>query len=304
MKKFKKLFSAVLVVVMILCVNATTRMQVVSAADTSITGNNTMTTAYNFGRWQSITSTIKTAILEKEQTEAWFKFTVAANEHIYIRCASGAEYVGMNAVVQDGLGNEVSTIQKNPDHLIGKKYTAGLYLDCDNTSSTTQTYYVLVRRGTYDSSKGIYFSLTAENRIKTGQATFPFSGSATNSGNKALGLSGVNSTELMLNLTNSTQIPKDAIVTRVTTTGVQSPSQGNVHHLIKVKNEGNWYTSTVAGNDWGTYAIDVADEIMAKQTWYFKYNVLSPTKSTMSKVNLTLAWQYDVNNTNYVSFIN
>ncbi|MFA9466592.1 MAG: hypothetical protein ACERKN_20200 [Velocimicrobium sp.] len=304
MKKLKKLLSVVLVLVMIFGVNATTRMQEVSAAGTTIIGNNTMTTAYNFGRWQLISSTTKIAVLEKEETEAWFKFTVAANEHIFIRCSSDAEYVGMNAVVKDGLGNSVSTIQKNPEHLIGKINMAGLYLDCDNTSSTTQTYYVLVQRGTYDVSKGIYFYLAAENRIKTGQATFSFSGSATNSGNKSLSLAGINSTELMLNLTNSTQIPKEATVTRVTTTGVQSPSQGNVHHLVKAKDKDNWYTSTVASNDWGTYAVNVADEIMAKQIWYFKYNVLSPTKSTMSKIKLILEWQYDVNNTKYASFIN
>jgi hypothetical protein len=209
----------------------------------------------------------------------------------------------MNAVIQDGLGNEVCATQKNPEHLIGKKYLTGLYLNCDNTSSKMQTYYLLVDRGSYDGSKAIYFSLTSYNRIKDGRGTFSFTGTAVNNGNKGLSYSGVNSTQLSLNLTNETKIPRNAIVKSVSTAGRQSPVQGNVHHMI-MPLEGDWYTSRVASDNSGIYLMDVSDNIKAKQIWYFKYNAKATGRSTMSKVSLRLEWQYDLADTNYETIIN
>lgn len=73
-------------------------------------------------------------------------------------------------------------------------------------------------------------------RIRKGNGTFNFSGTARNSGNLLLSqeliIAGTDSTILSRNLTNDTSIPPNAIVSSVRTKGTQSPSQGNVRHKV------------------------------------------------------------------------
>ena len=45
-------------------------------------------------------------------------------------------------------------------------------------------------------------------------------------------MSGVDSSVILVNLTNDTKIANKAIVTGISSSGTQSPSQGNVHHMI------------------------------------------------------------------------
>jgi hypothetical protein len=149
----------------------------------------------------------------------------------------------------------------------------------------------------------IYFSLSFYNRIHTGSGTFSFSGTATNPGNKSLSTSGIDSSELRLDLTNSTLIPDNAIVTSITTSAVQSPSQGNVHHKLMPQNENIWYTSIVSSATSGSYNISLSNDIAAKQIWRFKYNAMATAASTMSSVKLRVNWQYDMHDTNYKIFI-
>ena len=106
-----------------------------------------------------------------------------------------------------------------------------------------------------------------------------------------------------MNLTNNSSIPDGAIVTRVSTSGTQSPKQGNVHHMIRPASSSIWYTSTYASNSSGSYNIDIDDNFSAKQTWRFKYNALATAKSTMKSVKITLSWQYDMNLTDYQIFL-
>ena len=58
-------------------------------------------------------------------------------------------------------------------------------------------------------------------------------------------MSGVDSSVILVNLTNDTKIANKAIVTGISSSGTQSPSQGNVHHMIMPASNGNWYISTV-----------------------------------------------------------
>jgi len=169
---------------------------------------------------------------------------------------------------------------------------------CDNLTSSSQTYYIHVNRGTCEGT--MYFSLSMNERIKTGRGVFSFSGTASNPGNSSISLSGVDSSVLTLNLANNTTIPPEAIVTSVNTSGTQSPSQGNVHHMVLPATESStWYTSTVASASSGHYNIDVSDGFQAAQRWQFKYNALATAKSTMKNVKITLEWEYDIANTGY-----
>ncbi|HHX62789.1 MAG TPA: hypothetical protein GX707_19070 [Epulopiscium sp.] len=268
----------------------------------AISGNNTMETAYNCGSWGSMNSLLA-SVLDKDESQSWFKVTVAAGERIYVRTPSDEDYVGMSVQVKNSAGINHSDRARNPGDLIYPTIvTPALYVDINNDSSSTKTYYVVVDRGDIF-EEGMYFSLTAGNRIRSGHGTFSFSGRASNPGNSSMNLNGVDSTVISLNLTNNVNIPDGAIVTSVNTSGVQSPNQGNVLHMINPSSTPTWYTSRVSSATSGMYHIDVDDGFFAKQAWNFKYNAKSIAKSTMSNVQLKFNWQYDMNRTKYQIFI-
>lgn len=203
-------------------------------------------------------------------------------------------------------------MRNSSNRILDEKYSPDDVLDmdtvipfmavaCDNLTSSSQTYYIHVNRGTCEGT--MYFSLSMNERIKTGRGVFSFSGTASNPGNSSISLSGEDSSVLTLNLANNTTIPPEAIVTSVNTSGTQSPSQGNVHHMVLPATESStWYTSTVASASSGHYNIDVSDGFQAAQRWQFKYNALATAKSTMKNVKITLEWEYDIANTGYKSY--
>ena len=80
-KKFKRFVG--LMAVIALCFGMLNINAIEAQAATSITGNNTRSTAYNYGRWSSINSNYATIILESGQTESWLEFTLSPGEHIY-----------------------------------------------------------------------------------------------------------------------------------------------------------------------------------------------------------------------------
>ncbi len=147
----------------------------------------------------------------------------------------------------------------------GIKFVA---FNIDNTTSSSQTYYLHLLR--HETSTGVfYFGLTMYERIRKGNGTFNFSGTARNSGNPAtssgFNYAGNDSSILSINRTNNTSIPPNAIIASITTSGTQSPNQGNVRHKIMPMSEGIWYESTVASSSGGDYGISADDLIPAKQ---------------------------------------
>lgn len=210
----------------------------------------------------------------------------------------------MKIKAKNGLGINEGDERKNPDNLIDStSLTPALYVDIDNTSNSTKTYYVLVERG--DTFEGnMYFSLSAENRIRKGSATFSFSETASNPGNNPFNPKGAESNIVNINLTNSTAIPDKAKVTKVSTSSTQSPSQGNVRHMVKPGNSSIWYTSNVSSATSGHYNVKLEDDFNAKQIWSFKYNAMASASSTMKNIKTTLSWEYDMKNTEYKVFLN
>ena len=305
MKNFVKRFVGILATLAIcICMFVGNAVDVHAATTSTITGNNTMSTAYNYGRWLSINSNYSTVVLEAGQTESWLKFTLSSDEHIYLRASYDDEYAGEWFEIQDGVGNTIGEPQMTPDNVYNADtVTPDIYLDCDNTSTSTRTYYLVLHRGTVDIDTSIYFSVSAYDRIKTSSTTVAFSGTASNAGNSGISLDGVNSSIITLNLTNNTTLPNNAIVTEITSSGTQSPSQGNVHHMIMPESNGNWYTSTVSSATSGYYNIDIDDNIPVKQLWSFRYNAMATAKSTMRNVKLTIDFRYDLHDIDYETYI-
>ena len=258
-------------------------------------GYTTRATAYNWGTYSQY-NTI-TGILPEEEDDFWVQVSVPGNSRIYARCSYDTSYDGMFLTMRNSNGGLLDICTSDDAYGLDT-VTPFLAVNCDNTTSSARTFYIHVSRGTHTGT--MYFSLSMNNRIKTGHATFSFSGTASNTGNTSMSLSGVDSSELTLNLTNNTTIPPHAIVTSVSTSGTQSPSQGNVHHMIRI--DGTWYTSTYASATSGNYNIDTNDNIEAKQQWRFKYNALATAKSTMKNVKLTLNWEYDISLTEYTAY--
>ncbi len=260
-------------------------------------GHTTRATAYNWGAYSNGKSVMAT--LPAGEDVLWVSFTVPSNSRIYVRCSYDNEYEEMILATANATGNflDLSDTVINPNSLI-----PFLASDINNTVASTQTFYAVVFRP--DGFSGdMIISLTLYDRIKTGNGTFNFSGSASNPGNASMSTTGVESGVLSLNLSNNTSIPPNAIVTSVSTTGTQSPNQGNVRHMIAPTNPANiWFTSIVSSSTSGTYNIDISNALPARQTWQFKYNALATAKSTMSNVKLTLKWEYDIAETNYATY--
>lgn len=289
-----------LVLTMVICFGIVGMNGQEAHAATTITGNHSKNTAYNYGSWSSINSTYSTILLESGQEESWLQFQLNAGEHIYIRSSYDDPYAGEWFEIRDGSGNTVGVPQFKPGDVYNPDTVVpDVYLDCDNNSTSTKTYYLVLHRNTVPSDVNIYFSLTAYNRLRTKTTTFAVSGSASNPGNAPFNVNGVNSSIITLNLNNNNKIPPSAIVTSIKTKGTQSPKQGNVHHMIMPGNTGSWYTSTVSSADSGSFAIKLEDNVLGKQQWSFRYNALASAKSTMSSVQITMNFQYDLHDTNY-----
>lgn len=297
MKGIKKILSMVLAIVCIIGLFPTAKVE--ASIVTVNGGYTTRANAYSWGTY-STTNTI-TVVLPETEEDFWVKFTLPKEKCVYARCSYNAENEGMYLEMRNS-SNRILDEKYSPDDVLDMDTVIPfMAVACDNLTSSSQTYYIHVNRGTCEGT--MYFSLSMNERIKTGRGVFSFSGTASNPGNSSISLSGVDSSVLTLNLANNTTIPPEAIVTSVNTSGTQSPSQGNVHHMVLPATESStWYTSTVASASSGHYNIDVSDGFQAAQRWQFKYNALATAKSTMKNVKITLEWEYDIANTGYKSY--
>lgn len=254
MKGIKKILSMVLAIVCIIGLFPTAKVE--ASIVTVNGGYTTRANAYSWGTY-STTNTI-TVVLPETEEDFWVKFTLPKEKRVYARCSYNAENEGMYLEMRNS-SNRILDEKYSPDDVLDMDTVIPfMAVACDNLTSSSQTYYIHVNRGTCEGT--MYFSLSMNERIKTGRGVFSFSGTASNPGNSSISLSGVDSSVLTLNLTNNTAIPPEAIVTSVNTSGTQSPSQGNVHHMVLPATESStWYTSTVTSASSGHYNIDVSD---------------------------------------------
>lgn len=271
------------------------------SAETVSGGHETRETAYLWGVYSD--NKDLSVSLPVDEQELWIQFTVPSNERIYARCGYYSWNEGMTVSITNANGIPIpDAVANTPDDVLNLgEVGAFIALPCNNTTTSTATYYILIQRNA--NTNLINFSISLRNRIKSGRGTFDFIGTASNPGNTSLTSAGADSTELSLDLTDNTEIPPLAVVTSVSTSGRQSPSQGNVHQMVQAATSGSaWFTSTHTSATSGDYTISETNGFPAAQEWRFKYNAQATARSTMSNVTITLKWNYDLRNTNYETY--
>ncbi|MER0142300.1 hypothetical protein AAZR19_06500 [Bacillus sp. Je.9.29.b] len=255
------------------------------SAEAAITGNNSPNTASLMGYWKNSRS--DTTILPEGENEAYYQFTINKGERVYVRSSYNKQYTGMKIEVYNSKSSDERSRVINPDSI-----TPFIFANTDEVTSTSETYFVKVTRGTYTGN--MYFTVSIQDRIKSGNSTFNFTGTATNLGNTSLNFLGVDSSIITMDLTNNSSIPKNAIVKSISTTSTQSPNQGNVTHKLMADENKIWNESVFSSATSGSYRISLEDQLRVAQKWSFKYNAKATARSTMSNVKADIRYEYDV----------
>ncbi|AXI00553.1 hypothetical protein DV702_12975 [Sporosarcina sp. PTS2304] len=256
-----------------------------SAEAAAITGNNSPGTANVMGYWKY--STPNTTILPEGEYEAYYKFTINKGERVYVRGSYDKQYTGMKIEVYAPGFSDIGTRVINPSSL-----TPFIFAKTGDVTSTTETYYVKVSRGTYTGD--MYFTVSIQDRIKSGSGSFNFTGTATNTGNTSLNPAGVDSSVITMDLTGNNTIPKGAIVKSIKTASTQTPNQGIVTHKLMSNQNNVWNTATAVSATSGSYDISLQNQFLVAKKWSFKYNAKASGKSTMTKVSADIRYEYDV----------
>ncbi|WP_144471585.1 hypothetical protein [Bacillus safensis] len=256
-----------------------------NSAEAAITGNNSPNTASSMGYWKNSRS--DTTILPEGENEAYYQFTINKGERVYVRSSYNKQYTGMKIEVYNSKNSRTGSEVINPDTI-----TPFIFANTGEVTSTSETYFVKVTRGTYTGN--MYFTVSIQDRIKSGNGTFNFTGTATNLGNSSLNLAGVDSSVITMDLTNHSAIPKRAVVKSITTTSTQTPNQGNVTHKLMADENKIWNESIFSSATSGSYSISLEDQLKVAQKWSFKYNAKATARSTMSNVKADIRYEYDV----------
>ncbi len=252
-----------------------------------ITDNHSMSTAAYLGYWK-YNPYSDTTKLEAGENVAYYKFTAQKDEKLYVQSTYRDNYEGMIIEVLDESGHQ---LDKNTGVTKGD-YSSFIFANADATK-TSQTFYVRVTRGSY--SGDMYFTLSFNNRIKSGSKTFTFSGTASNTGNRNYyNRSGQDSSVLTLDLRNEQNVPHEATVKRVTTSSSQFPNQGNTVHLLMTNQDSVWHKALANSATSGIFDISLDNQYLVANKWNFKYNTLASASSTMSRVSIKFDYEYDV----------
>ncbi|PRO39781.1 hypothetical protein [Bacillus sp. LLTC93] len=254
-----------------------------NSAEAAITGNNSPNTAISMGYWKNSRS--DTTILPEGENEAYYQFTINKGERVYVRSSYNKQYTGMKIEVYNSKSSKPGSRVINPDSV-----TPFIFANTGDVTSTSETYFVKVTRGTYT---GKYFTVSIQDRIKSGNGTFNFTGSATNL-NTSLNFLGVDSSVITMDLTSNSSIPINAIVKSISTTSTQSPNQGNVTHKLMADENKIWNESVFSSATSGSYRISLEDQLKVAQKWSSKYNAKATARSTMSNVKADIRYEYDV----------
>ncbi|MFS0656494.1 hypothetical protein [Bacillus sp. 179-C3.3 HS] len=256
-----------------------------NSAEAAITGNNSPNTASSMGYWKY--SRPDTTILPEGENEAYYQFTINRGERVYVRSSYNKQYMGMKIEVYNSKSNKPGSRVINPDSI-----TPFIFANTGDVTSASETYFVKVTRGTYTGD--MYFTVSIEDRIKSGNGKFNFTGTATNFGNTSLKLTGVDSSVITMDLTNNSSIPKNAIVKSISTNSTQTPNQGGVTHNLMASQNNVWYQSLYSSATKGSYRISLENQLKVAQKWSFMYNAKATAKSTMRNVSADISYEYDV----------
>jgi hypothetical protein len=289
-KNVQRILSLLLLVILIVAaipVTANAALIDVDALETSLSNPHIM------GSWN--TSNSYAIIFPAACTDAYFAFTAQAGDLVGVFLSvktSPTLTSGTTLTLRASNG----TIMDSSNVIVHPPDTTVLNYNVVRGDITANgTYYIHIEKSE-NLGKQTSVSVSFKSRIASGSGTFSFSpSSVTNPGNSGLSLTGVDSAVTSVNLTNNTAIPDGSIIKTVKTTGTQSPSQGNVYHMVKPASSTAWYTAVVSSATTGMFTglFSVNDSIPAKLQWQFKYHVSATAASTMSSIKLVLTYQYD-----------
>lgn len=255
------------------------------SVEAAITGNNSSGTAHQMGYWKY--GSTDTTILPEGKNDAYYQFTVRKGERVYVTSSYQNQYSGMQIEVNNLLSSDTGTNVINPNSI-----SPFIFAKTADVSSTSETVYVKVSRGTYTGN--MYFTVSIKDRIKSGSGKFSFTGTAKNTGNTSLSFAGVDSSVITMDLTNTSTIPDGAVVKSISTSSTQRPSQGNVTHKLMSNQNSVWNTAVVNSATSGSYNISLQDQLLVKKKWSFKYNAKATAKSTMTNVSANINYEYDL----------
>lgn len=260
----------------------------------------TMQTAFDFGNWEN-SYTKRPEVIPRGQQQAYYKFTIDSDDKAYAsllftQVGSGTliEFLNNNGETMEYgyTGGSVATdipvqglIQKSNSSLLN------LVVNIDSDQTNSVGYIRVTKADPLDISSGGTPSIN--DRIRSGYHTFRFSGTAKNSGNSI-------STVLSLDLTNSPYIPSHAIVDRISTDSSISYNVGGVHHQLNPGGFG-WVQSSSTSAESGNFDFSSVS-IRADQPWQFRYAQTALKSTSMSSVEMSIYWDYDIQYTNYEMF--
>lgn len=270
-----------------------------SAEDKSVYSS--LSTAYDFGDWEYAYSK-KPEVVPNGQRTAYYKFSLAPEDKVYANLLLTSLDDGSIIMFLDDKGDPIdygfSGSTSTPDTPVKGKIKYGnnglskLVVNINGTQTNGVAYLQVTKVNPKSISSG--GSPFIHTRIHKGYGTFTFSGTASNSGNSI-------SSVISLDLTNNSSIPPHAIVDSIDTASSISYSVGGVHHQINPGGLG-WLTSAYTSAENGTFKIGTQYNIQAKQPWQFRYTQIALKSTKMSRVKMTIDWEYDIRYTNYELF--
>lgn len=151
MKGIKKILSMVLAIVCIIGLFPTAKVE--ASIVTVNGGYTTRANAYSWGTY-STTNTI-TVVLPETEEDFWVKFTLPKEKRVYARCSYNAENEGMYLEMRNS-SNRILDEKYSPDDVLDMDTVIPfMAVACDNLTSSSQTYYIHVNRGTCEGT--MYF---------------------------------------------------------------------------------------------------------------------------------------------------
>ena len=262
----------------------------------------TISGAYDFGNWKNSYSRVPDVVPVGQGT-AYYKFSIAPEDRVYANILLTSNDDGTVVFFLNDKGEPIdygfSGSAAMPDTPARGKIKYGNYglsklvVNINVTQTNGVAYLQVIKVNPKSLSSGGIPSI--DTRIHKGHGTFSFSGTARNSGNST-------SSAISLDLTNNSNIPPRAIVDEINTTSDISYSVGGVHHQINPGGRG-WLTSIYTSAEDGMFRIGTQNNIEARQQWQFRYTQTALKSTNMSRVKMTIDWEYDIQYTNYELFI-
>lgn len=257
----------------------------------------TINTAFNYGEWEK-SYTRNPDLIPDGQQIAYYKFSIDSKDKAYANIGlSNYSTSPMLIEVLDSSGESINYGYTGDADILARgvitKSSGSKELVVDmNGLSIGSMGYIRVSKLDYADS-GADMRPFLDRRMHPGSGTFRFTGTASNPGNSY-------STTLTLDLSDKPNVPQGAIATDIYTSGTLSPDVMGVDHMLNPGGKG-WVTAVSGMGDDGSFDMEPYGQEV-KQSWQFMYYQSAFARTTISRLEMRVSWEYDINKTNYESF--